>query len=225
MDAWPRNLPRRRLVLCSVPTLHYTYLITNTANGKRYAGYTKLGVSRRWKLHLRQAKSRQNRMLIGSAIRKHGEDSFLVQEVYRGSMEVAIQIERGLIESQQLMNPLFGYNLTEGGEHSVLSPEAVARHRSAMSSPSVRARIAVSSKERMSSPESRQRMRESFRRSWEDPEVRARHRDGLRRAHSRPESKARWSAAARMLWQDPEYRAKTIAAQKAARARKRKLTT
>lgn len=57
------------------------YLVTNTVNGKTYAGITGRGIKRRWSEHKCHANNKINQGAFYRAIRKYGTDCFVISEV------------------------------------------------------------------------------------------------------------------------------------------------
>jgi group I intron endonuclease len=95
--------------------LFLIYLVINTVNGKRYVGQTCEGWKRRWDLHCWKADN-DPREYFTNAIKKHGKDSFLMEELewVRG-LEAANQAETFYISLFDTMDRTKGYNLTSGG--------------------------------------------------------------------------------------------------------------
>jgi group I intron endonuclease len=91
------------------------YLVTNKVTGKQYVGLTKQIMQRRWRGHVQAARYGVQTALY-SAIRKYGDDAFLIEVI-------ASCIDRsssGIVESAAIVqfgtkSPQ-GYNLTDGGE-------------------------------------------------------------------------------------------------------------
>jgi group I intron endonuclease len=92
------------------------YCVTNTVNGKYYIGKTVDTVDARWSDHKYLARS-TGRQYIHKAIRKHGEDSFVLGLLADCSSErQALDLEKLWILVTKAYDPAFGYNLTMGGE-------------------------------------------------------------------------------------------------------------
>lgn len=85
------------------------YQITNIKNNKRYIGKTKHTAQFRWKQHCYQARIGST-SLLHKAIRKYGEDSFIIEQLDDADEFLDI-LEVTWIE---LLQPQ--YNLTKGGD-------------------------------------------------------------------------------------------------------------
>jgi group I intron endonuclease len=111
-------------------TAGFIYTITNQVNGKVYVGCTIGSVQRRWSYHLKDAR-RGSELAIHSAIRKYGVSNFLVSVVKEitGSRRDLLEAEKSAIRLLNTVAPN-GYNLTLGGEGTVLVGEAKERQKS-----------------------------------------------------------------------------------------------
>ena len=107
------------------------YKYTNRINGKVYVGKTDYPLSHRHRQHI----SKSNRgldTLFGRAIRKYGIESFAL-EVLAEVEELGSFVEILYISVLRANQPLYGYNITDGGEgtlghhHSEKSKEAIRR--------------------------------------------------------------------------------------------------
>lgn len=97
----------------------FVYLITNTVNGKRYAGQTSVKkLDTYWKYCLSKATSgSKSKPALYNSIRKYGPENFIIEPlaiVY--TKEDLNFYEIFLIKEFNLRNPDNGYNLTDGGE-------------------------------------------------------------------------------------------------------------
>lgn len=99
------------------------YKITNIQNKKLYIGqavnYTtdgrKWGSKRRWKSHIYRAKSNKCECrLLENAIRKYGEDSFIIEDIQDCKITELNYYENKYVEEFNSISPN-GYNLMEGG--------------------------------------------------------------------------------------------------------------
>jgi len=91
------------------------YCHTNKNNGKRYVGYTKMGLETRWSYHLCST-DRGSNLLFHNAIRKHGIDAWhhdVICEIE--TLKDAKYLERHYIEMLHTWGP-DGYNMTPGGD-------------------------------------------------------------------------------------------------------------
>jgi len=87
----------------------HIYLIQNLINGKIYVGQTRMNVMKRFRSH------RRNRHLIGKAIRKYGESSFILKIVASSFRQSELDdLERYWITLTHSQVPN-GYNLQKGG--------------------------------------------------------------------------------------------------------------
>ena len=103
------------------------YLVTNQANGKQYIGVTSSALSRRWRDHLSKAR-RGSRTALHAAIRKYGEDQFVIRVIASvSSKQEAGNLEVQLIKEYSTKVP-HGYNITDGGDGVIgLPPEMLER--------------------------------------------------------------------------------------------------
>lgn len=98
---------------------HQIYLVTNTVNGKRYVGLTKLGLDTRWKYHVRDSKNNKitcyHRAFM-RAIRKYGEENFSIEVIDTASNVFEAGEKESYWISKLEAKGKNGYNLTSGGE-------------------------------------------------------------------------------------------------------------
>jgi group I intron endonuclease len=93
------------------------YVVTNLINGKAYVGKTKHPVSVRWKQHKSAAHRSADGSYLGRAIRKYGEQVFVLYQIDRAeTQEQANDLERKYILLYGSADPVGGYNLTHGGD-------------------------------------------------------------------------------------------------------------
>ena len=163
------------------------YVHTCTANEKSYVGQTTQGVDKRWKLHLRCARSPRTPAYVGliaRAIRKYGSDAFEHQVLSRARSQSELDnLEKVWIILLQSKAPN-GYNLSDGGY-------AAAGH---VVSPEVRARLSEAQKE-----------------NWKDPYLRSRYSSGHLGTKSTPEQIEARCASLRGKKQSSETIAKRVA--------------
>lgn len=100
--------------------MYDVYLITNTANGKKYVGITNRGAEYRFKEHFSQARC-GSRQIIHCAMRKYGEDSFKLDILETDVPESEIQEkERYYIRIyDSYYKNRHGYNMTFGGNGTI----------------------------------------------------------------------------------------------------------
>ena len=82
-------------------------------NGKRYIGLTSQDVKNRWGINGYNYKTQ----FVYNAILNYGWDNIEHNIVAENlSQESANELERGLIQKYNTMNPMYGYNCTSGGD-------------------------------------------------------------------------------------------------------------
>lgn len=90
---------------------HNVYLIENILNNKKYVGFTKHNIEKRFKQHLYSKKP------IGVAIRKYGISNFSIKLLKAcKNIEDAILNEKMYILEYKTYGHGLGYNCSEGGE-------------------------------------------------------------------------------------------------------------
>ena len=97
----------------------YIYLITNKVNGKKYVGQTLMSVHARWLKHCSVARTQSNATGIDGAIRKYGEQNFIVETIKECPIAELDKWEIYYIqyyETYQGDNADKGYNITLGGQ-------------------------------------------------------------------------------------------------------------
>lgn len=93
----------------------YIYKITNTINNKIYIGQTRYTIQKRWIEHC-ETSSRLNYPLY-KAMRKYGQDNFIIEEIEQISDELLNEREIYWISFYNSYAPSgYGYNVTLGGE-------------------------------------------------------------------------------------------------------------
>ena len=103
----------------------YIYCITNTVNGKQYIGQTKRTVEERWKQHIGNALSNQNKKYaIHLAMIKYGTENFSIFCLEKITKISESALKEKLNEQEiyyiNLLSTIVpnGYNLTKGGDSS-----------------------------------------------------------------------------------------------------------
>lgn len=106
------------------------YVHINQINGKMYVGQTCQKPEKRWKYGYGYIKN----PYFYKAIEKYGWDNF-EHEVIASNLtkEEADNFEKVLINKLNLLNPDYGYNLSEGGSHGCLSEDTKQKMREARS--------------------------------------------------------------------------------------------
>jgi group I intron endonuclease len=97
--------------------LYDVYVVTNTANDKRYIGLS-CNTRRRWKDHISTAHNPNStcKSFLHSAIRKYGVDSFVFEKLAEGlPRHQASDLELRSVALFNTTNPKYGYNLKPGG--------------------------------------------------------------------------------------------------------------
>jgi group I intron endonuclease len=127
--------------------MYYIYLVTNKVNGKIYVGQTGLTIEERFKSHIW---SRNKDDHFHAAIRKYGEDAFVIQELGKfESLEEANNAESLWIISLRSYDSKIGYNTKFGGENGGAPTEET------------RIKIGLASSQRVHAAETREKMRNS----------------------------------------------------------------
>lgn len=104
---------------------HYcVYKHTNKINGKVYIGQTGQKPENRWQ----EGRGYKGSDRFYKAIQKYGWDNFEHEVLFSHlSQKEAKTLEQKLIQEYNTINPLFGYNLTTGGETTKFSEEALKK--------------------------------------------------------------------------------------------------
>ncbi len=116
------------------------YVVNNNVNGKVYVGqaknyvkakdiFIKHGSHRRWTQHVWEANFRPEGGCdyLNKAIVKHTEFAFTVQDVHECLIEELNDWEIYFIAEYNANNPMYGYNLTPGGESYIRSSETIEK--------------------------------------------------------------------------------------------------
>ena len=117
----------------------FIYCAICLPTGKSYFGQTSKSVKRRWHQHVRFSRQERDDYKFHRAIRKYGEENFLVEELLAVSAptkkELKAQLDSLEIEYISRFNTkIDGYNSTDGGEGTagrVCSEESRERYRKA----------------------------------------------------------------------------------------------
>ena len=212
----------------------WIYVITNLVNSKKYVGQTVRELRARWAGHL-QAARRGGDSALCRAIRKYGEENFIIEPICNCDIDQLCKLEVSYIAAWNTATSGNGYNLTIGGDGVNPTEE-------------IRAKMSVSAKRRAATPEGRANLAACTRAAL-DPNVRSRLEAKRNKTVSTPEFHDKMSAAIRAVfaqrpclkrrlskmqrlyaatdegranlskqalsqWSDPEKRAKLVAARK-----------
>lgn len=189
------------------------YVVTNSANGKRYVGQTIQSIEARWRQHCSlQGKCRA----IESAIRKYGAGAFSIEEIAVAESQSELDaLERLWIARLNTVSPN-GYNLSGGGEGAgVMNESTKAIIRANARRPEHLARF----EEIRGRPEVREKMTEELKSRWTDGEYKKKTGAAISASLNKPDVKARRSDALRAAWAKPENKAKLAEAMAEVRAR------
>ena len=110
----------------------FIYCVTCLPTGKLYFGQTMLSIRSRWRRHVRSSQ-RGSDHKFHRAIRKYGEENFLVEEVMFVEAPTKDALKRKLDYAEMRLIKRFntkidGYNSTDGGDGLVnLSEESLAK--------------------------------------------------------------------------------------------------
>jgi group I intron endonuclease len=186
------------------------YVITNIKNQKRYVGITTKGMAQRWCEHCWLATSGGKQALY-RAMRKHGIDSFLIEQVdVARTLEELFEMERRyILQLGTYTKTGHGYNMTLGGD-GVLGFQFSEETKVAM---------AGAAAARFASPTERERQRQRQERFWTEIK-RAEQSMKIADAHKRNPGQAERHAEfmkqncdpekmrerARLLWESPGAR-------------------
>lgn len=206
------------------------YLVTNTANGKRYVGQTIGSIEDRWRVHC-GAYSRCK--ALSAAITKHGAHEFTVEEVVSADTPRELNaLERLFVQTLGTMAPA-GYNLKDGGGSKGKWSEQMLRHLAeTRAAPEYLEKAAAASRAMWARPDTRKKISDAIRAGLSNPEVRERRSAIAKVSCNTDEVRTRMSAGqverfqnedARMKigadtrerWRDAQYREKMLAARAA----------
>jgi group I intron endonuclease len=97
--------------------MYTIYQVTNSINGKSYVGFTIDSMETRWTKHKSTA-SKCAKTYFHKAIKKYGSENFVLSILKQGEdHEWGLKVEEPYhIGIYKTNDPLWGYNLTEGGD-------------------------------------------------------------------------------------------------------------
>jgi len=101
--------------------IYIVYCHTHKEKNKKYIGYTKYSLKKRWAGHVQSAKY-GSKLYFHRVIRKYGSgEDVWIHEILESnlSFEDALKLEIESISKYKSHNPKFGYNLTLGGKGTV----------------------------------------------------------------------------------------------------------
>ena len=95
--------------------MYSVYLIINKINLKKYVGYTKHSIERRFNEHVGETKTKTKRLFM-KALRKYGKESFTIRHISTApDHETAKWMEKRLVVMFESYGKS-GYNMTPGGD-------------------------------------------------------------------------------------------------------------
>lgn len=92
------------------------YKITNLVNNKIYIGQTRQNYEQRFIQHKSHARTGQSQHKLARALRKYGDDNFIIEKLEDCPVEMLNERERYWISQYQSTNDKFGYNTLIGGQ-------------------------------------------------------------------------------------------------------------
>lgn len=96
----------------------YIYKITNIKNNKVYIGQTKQSIEQRFIQHKSHARNYRNNHKLGNAIRKYGEDNFIIEKIEECQYSELDEKERFWIKYYNSVEN--GYNTLSGGQDKTI---------------------------------------------------------------------------------------------------------
>jgi group I intron endonuclease len=210
----------------------WIYAITNLITGKMYIGQTVRSLAVRWSVH-RQCARHGEQSALCRAIRKYGEENFLIEPICSCPVDLLYERERYFIAAWDTgVDHGRGYNLTAGGDG--LRPSEVTRGRMSDSArrrfqteegrahaayiqdlahaPTVNARRNVTHRKTMADPAVRSKLSDALLSYYAaHPEAKAVIAKQQKDYAAAPEVRARLSLQAVELWNDFTKRANLTA--------------
>ena len=93
----------------------YIYKIINLINNKIYIGQTTRNIQIRLREHISKAYDNKDKLYLHSAIRKYGEENFIIETIEQIDDSILDDREQYWIKYYNSNNKEIGYNLTNGG--------------------------------------------------------------------------------------------------------------
>jgi len=196
------------------------YKITNTVNGKLYIGQSIYSSEFRWMGHCASAKF-GNPYALCCAIRKHGEESFTIEEIERvlvtdGSKQALHDREIHWIAHFNTYHGE-GYNMTLGGEGTEWTDEQKERKRQEMiawwNEEGRREAWSEYMRKKVQDPDYIEFLSLVSREYWDTPGAREEQSKRMTVFWSDPENRRKHGEKISTKWADPEWRAMVLKAQ------------
>jgi hypothetical protein len=93
------------------------YKVENLIDGKVYIGATTLKLSERKAEHFKKFRAKSRNHLFYQALHAYGWDNFVWTEIARyDTREELMEAEKTFISSYKSNDPIYGYNITDGGD-------------------------------------------------------------------------------------------------------------
>ena len=92
------------------------YKITNLVNNKIYIGQTRQNYEQRFIQHKSRARTGSSQHKLARALRKYGDDNFIIEPLEECPFDQLNERERYWISYYQTTNDKFGYNTLIGGQ-------------------------------------------------------------------------------------------------------------
>jgi hypothetical protein len=192
------------------------YCHTHIDSGRKYIGLTSRSMNERWKDHVYAAKSSKGgRWHFPNAIRKYGKDAFsheILKENIK-TLEEANELEKEYIKEFDTRNLEKGFNLTEGGEHSLIQDQHSFREKASESAknmwkiPGMRERISKKNKAHIFTLEHKQKLSASGKGKIISPEIREKIKFAQKGKPRNPDSIAKSAKSRIGIIFSPEHRA------------------
>ena len=177
------------------------YIVENTVNGFAYVGFTARTLARRASEHRYASRRPSRRHFLHSSMNTHGVEAFRFVSIAEGSIDEMLAFECELIHALGTRFP-GGYNLTEGGDHTVYSDQS-------------RQQMSQKAKLRAAKEDRTAQLREALRIRWSQSN--ARKEQAERGRHRSSASRQKQSESMKRRWADPDYRQRVLKSRQRAR--------